>query len=124
MEKDESSSKPLVDENILNFIYEAVDSYAAWDIITYLSMGREKKVATIEEISDSIGRDKNDLVPILDNFVEKGYVSQSQRMGKKFFSISQEKEKERKIHDFVKFSSTREGRLKIIYIITKHRMEH
>lgn len=122
MAKKNNSIESTLKDSLIEFIRDVANSYAAWDIITFFYIGREKKVATVDEIFDSIGRDIRDIIPVLENFIKRGYVTVEEKDGKKYYSITTDNEKFGKIGEFVGFAETREGRLKIIYFITKYRM--
>jgi hypothetical protein len=124
MENKHTNIEATIQKSLANFIYTVVNSYAAWDIITYFYSFKIKSGAYFEEIVDTVGRSNEQILQVMHNFVTHGFFSCEKRKGRMYYTLSVNPGKQAQIKDFIKFADSREGRLKIIYLITKYRMEH
>ncbi|MFH1283058.1 MAG: hypothetical protein ABII27_05280 [bacterium] len=120
--REDNSIESDISTRLKDFINDVVVSYITWDIITYFYTGEDEKTRSLEEIADSIGRDKINVLPVLYRLEKQGILRIEKRDNRIFCVFPASSEKFELVKEFVKFAENREGRLKIIYIITKIRM--
>lgn len=104
--------------DLKSFIGLIANSYTAWDILTFFYDAHRQIKADAEEVASSIGRDLEQVKSIFDLMQEKEVLSVIDKNGKKVFVSNTQGKMYNNISEFLKFTSTREGRLKTIYMIT------
>ncbi|MFH1379168.1 MAG: hypothetical protein ABII23_02705 [bacterium] len=119
----ESSIIKDIPQELKSFIVTVVNSYTAWDILTYFYDAPRMIKADAEEVASSIGRDTNEVQEVFNGMLTKEVLNSIEQDGKKLYISNLQGKMYTIIDQFLKFTSTREGRLKTIYLITSERFK-
>ncbi|MBD3272166.1 MAG: hypothetical protein GF384_06480 [Elusimicrobia bacterium] len=112
-----------VSEDLKSFISHYVSSYAAWDIVTYFYDTPGTIRADVDEIASSIGREPSDIKPILEHLTAMGILFVVDQHTKHLYAPNNKSQVKDLIHKFLRFTATKQGRLKTIYLITSERFK-
>lgn len=103
------------------FIVNIVNSYTAWDILTFFYDTPGTIRADADEVASSIGRDITEVSPVLQSMNVRGILCVTSRDDRVIYAPSQGGSSYQDINRFLNYTSTRQGRLKTIYMITSER---
>lgn len=112
-----------IPHDLKDFIVSIVNSYAAWDILTFFYDAHRPIKADLDDVASSIGRDIEQVKSVFDLMQEKEILLVTEKEGKKIFVSNLQGKMYNVISKFLQFTATREGRLKTIYLITSEKFK-
>lgn len=109
-----------INNEVKSFVLSYIDSFIKWDLIK-LFFENQNNINTIDNIAKSLGRDKDTIIPEINDLTSKGLfiTTQDEIENTTNYHFTNDLTLKEQAQKFLEFCNHRESRLKIIFLILK-----
>lgn len=109
-----ATGRPAIgDVEVESFVDLNVVSFAAWDLIAFLSQHPEESFS-LEDISRLLSRTPDDIGPVLERLTKSGLLAESKRPDMTSYRLTADASQRNVMSRFVAMSTRREYRLEFV----------